>query len=219
MVERIEKKEFFEYWQVEASTETHKDRKEDEESQGDGYKTPYETTDWKLFFDKSQLWNKNIQILKEEIAQIVFQKINLKSDPSLLRVDIFLNSGSKISPAFVSLSRAESLMLKNMLPGHLMSLDTIVKNKSLIVMVPTNPEKFIEEEKKLQLKRSNKGHVLSQELSEETTTVIKQTVKNSVFILRDQKTGKIKMDVFTLYVVTLVLFFMLLTGIIWLVRL
>ncbi len=219
MVERIEKKEAFEYWQVEAAAQTHKDRKEGEGSSQDQYKNPFETTDWNLFFDKSRLWNKNIQILKEEISQIVFQKINLKTDPSLLRVNIHLNGGEIISPAFISIKRNESLKFKTLPPGQLLPLESILKDKTLHVMVPTNPSQFLEEEKKLQQKQKRILTPASA-LTEDTTTVIKpnRAAKSHAFSLKDTKTGKIRADVLTLYLVSAALLCLLLIGLVWLAK-
>lgn len=218
MVERIEKKEYFEYWQVETANEAHKDRRDGEESPQDQYKNPFETTDWKLFFDKSRLWNKNIQVLRDEISQIVFQKINLKTDPSLLRLDIHLDGGTVLSPAFVSITRGESLKFKTLLPGQTIPVENLIKDKTLHVMVPTNPQQFLEEEKKLQQRQRQIPRVA---LSEDTTTVIKSRVNGppvNAFSLRDARTGRLRLDVLTLYLVTFVLALMLVTGIVWLVR-
>jgi len=213
MVERIEKKEHFEYWQVEASTQTHKDRKEGEESPHDQFSQAQETTDWNLFLDKSRLWNKNIQVLHDEIHKIIFQKINLKTDPSLLRIDVHLVGGEIISPAFISIVRRECLKLKNFTAGQEIPVSLLVRNKTLQIITPTNPQQFLEEEKKLQQKP--KAPFIA--LSEDTTTVIKPAFKSpATFTIWDKEKHKIKFDVLALYIVTLILTFMFIVGLIWL---
>lgn len=141
MVERIEKTDRHEYWQVQSSAETHKDRGQ-KESQQDAYAPLGDHTDWKHLLDKSNLWKRNIQITRADIGRIVFQKVNLKSDPSLLRVDMELSDGSVISPAFLAISRMAALKIKNLNPGDVLSPDQIGAGSTLRITVPTNPEIF-----------------------------------------------------------------------------
>src|SRR5687768_4657187 len=105
MAERIDKKGQYEYLRVDSSAETDKDRsqsgqEEDRDSGKDQFQKLQDKTDWNIFLDKSHLWKKNIQINTEEIDAVIFRKLNLKTDPSLLRVDINLADGGSISPAF-----------------------------------------------------------------------------------------------------------------------
>ncbi len=147
MVERIDKTDRLEYWKVSASTESQKDREQKEESsQKDAFASLSDKTDWKLLFDKSKLWKRNIQVLKEEIKNVVYRKINLKTDPSLLRVDVELTGGETISPAFLAVSRQVGLKIKNMKSRETIPLDLILHNNMLRITVPTNPQMFKDEE-------------------------------------------------------------------------
>lgn len=149
MVERIDKTDRLEYWKVGASTESQKDREQKEESpQKDAFASLSEKTDWRLLFDKSKLWKRNIQILKEEIKSVVYRKINLKTDPSLLRVDIELNGGEWISPAFLAVSRQVGLKIKNLKSREKIPPDLILNNNILRITVPANPQMFRDEEEK-----------------------------------------------------------------------
>jgi len=147
-IERIDKTDHPEYWQVAASAETHKDKGQgQEESPSDHFEALGESTDWRLLFDKSKLWKKNIQVLKDELKRIIFRKINLKTDPSLLRVDIELASGEMISPAFVSISRLDAFKIKSLRSGDVIPEAFLLRDGVLHINIPTNPQLFDDEKK------------------------------------------------------------------------
>lgn len=143
MVDRIDKTFQREPWVVESPTESDRDKQSgQEESSQDGYAAFQEKTDWRLLFDQSKLWKKNIQVHDDEIEKILFRKINLKTDPSLLRVDIHLKTGEIITPAFISLSRMNGLKIKHFnsgeeIPHKLLSPDPILR-----ITIPSQPELF-----------------------------------------------------------------------------
>ncbi len=158
MVDRIDKTDRVEeYWKIDSSAETYKDKQQGEnEGNPDAFASLSEKTDWKLLFDKSQLWKKNIQVLKEEIKQVVFRKLNLKTDPSLLRIDVELISGEKISPAFLAISRYAALQLKNLKSGDPIPESSIMPDSAVLhITIPSNPELFTEEERLLKQKNLN----------------------------------------------------------------
>lgn len=135
MVERIDKTDQHDaYWRIESTVSTQKEKR-DQESHSDQY-DDFDKTDWNLLFDKSQLWKKNIAIPKNEIEKIQYGKVNLKTDPCLLRVDIFLKNGTSIAPAFVSLARLQGLKIKNFLTGQELPIDSITNEEVLRITIP-----------------------------------------------------------------------------------
>lgn len=146
MVDRIDKSiRVDDPWKIQSTAETYKE-KGDQESSKDEFSGFQEKTDWNLLFDRSKLWKKNIQLQGSEIQSIVFRKINLKTDPSLLRIDVVLNGGEKISPAFLAISRAQGLQIKNLHSGDLVDPALLLQNESMTVTIPTNPDIFKEAE-------------------------------------------------------------------------
>ena len=95
-------------------------------------------------FNKSRLWKKNIQIPERDIDQIFFRKLNLKTDPSLLRVDMKLKSGENVSPAFLTLARAEAFKIKHLATGEPLPLKHVLQDKSVWVTLPSDPKMFEE---------------------------------------------------------------------------
>ena|SRR3990167_8624927 len=149
VVERIDKTDRFEYWKIQSTVETQKDRQSGQDTGQDAFQALGEKTDWELLFDKSRLWKRGIQVAKDEIEKVIFRKINLKTDPSLLRVDVELKGGETISPAFVSIYRAVGLKIKNIRSGDRVPEEYLLNNNILYITVPSNPKLFIEEEKRI----------------------------------------------------------------------
>lgn len=212
MVDRIDKTERADYWKISSTAETHKDKEQQGESQGkDAFASLSEKTNWKLLFDKSQLWKRNIQISQDEIQQIIFKKINLKTDPSLLRVDVHLKNGEKISPAFLAVSRHTGLKLKNLNPFDPIPTTyemLLMPEKTLRITIPTNPQMFAEEEKRVD--ENQKIPPLIEDL----------TVKNNpssqkggtFFGLINPRTHKIRMEMLIVYGVILLTMTLLIGG-------
>lgn len=129
---------------IDASAESQKDREQKDQEEKDSFQNPQDKTDWHLLFEKSKLWKRNVLIEKEEVKAIYFGKINLKTDPSLVRVDIRLANGEMINPGFVSVSRALGLKIKNLKSGDTIPFDTVGFDGKLRVVIPNNPEIFRE---------------------------------------------------------------------------
>ncbi len=200
MVERIVNRDLLEYWKVDSSHETEKDR---QQSEGDSeFSSPYDKTDWKLLFDKSRLWNRNVRVTLDEVDSIYFKKINLKGDPSLLRVDILLKSGSRISPAFLHISRGHGLKLKNLKPGSRIDPTELTRDPHLQVTVPANPALFQAEESKIQ--EVTKTIVPVKRESEETTKILRVT-KLGFLSLKDPITQKTRPEIVILYSLAFIL--------------
>ena len=86
VVERIDKTDRFEYWKIQSTVETQKDRQSGQDTGQDSFQALGEKTDWELLFDKSRLWKRGIQVAKDEIEKVIFRKINLKTDPSMILI-------------------------------------------------------------------------------------------------------------------------------------
>lgn len=231
MADRIDKMGHMEYWRVHASTETHKDRGQEEDKRDqegkDAFSSLQDKTDWKLLLDKSSLWKRNIQILKEEIDKVLFKKINLRTDPSLLRVDILLKGGEKISPAFVSISRAVGLRIKNMNSGDPIPEDLILRDNVLRITIPANPELFAKEEallaKQAKQRKTKKPAVSPPHKVEpktapageaEESTIRKKTsrIKDAFFRLRDPETKKFNPEMALIYTVAFLVVLLVIVG-------
>lgn len=171
MVDRIDKIDGVEnYWKLDSSSETDKEKshQEQDSQKKDAFDSLGEKTDWKALFDKSKLWNHNIQLGRDETKQVLFRKLNLKTDPSLLKVDVELNGGETISPAFLSVSRSIGLQMKDFKNGEAIPLNLIFQGDLLRLTIPTNPELFIAEEKKSKQQAQQQNLIDNDPLNEPT---------------------------------------------------
>ena len=147
MVDRLDKVDRLEAWRVQEAPESKKGEAQEQESGKDAFAALNERTDWKLLFEKSRLWKRNIQVTSDEIDKVFYVKINLKTDPSLLRIDILLKGGATISPAFMSVSRMIGLKIKNLKMGDPIPEEYILSNKMLRITVPADPSLFAGEKR------------------------------------------------------------------------
>lgn len=143
MPERIDKTYQREPWVIESLTETHKDKQSGGGEQGagkDAFTDLQDKTDWQLLLDKDITWKRNLQLNRQDIDKVLFHKLNLKSDPSLLRTEIHLKSGEQISPAYFPIPRIKGLKMKAFQLGEMVLLDDIFVDDILRVTVPKRPE-------------------------------------------------------------------------------
>lgn len=148
MVEgRIDPIKSTDYLRVENTGDTEKDRRQSQQEgqdNQDAFRSFQEKTDWNKLFDKTKLWKKNIIIPKSEIKECLFYKINLKTDPSLLRLSIIKQDGQKIPTCFLSLSRANGLRIKNLKISDKIPLDLLSSDDNIQITIPNNPDLLIE---------------------------------------------------------------------------
>lgn len=207
MVERIEKKDHLEYWQVDASAESKKEQGGGgQESEGrDAFEKLHDKTDWQLLFDKSRLWKKNIQIPEQDIDQILFRKLNLKTDPSLLRVDMKLKSGESVSPAFLTLARAEAFKIKHLATGQPLPLKHVLQGKSVWVTLPSNPKMLEDYASQVEKKEEET------QMQEKEESLGDATLKTTITAV-SAITNKLSIEIVLVYGVLLVVIFFLIAG-------
>lgn len=213
MVDRIDKTDRVDTWKIAATAETHKEKEQHSSAQEDGYASFSEKTDWRSLFDKSRLWKKDILVSKDQISKVVFRKINLKTDPSLLRVDVHLKTGELIDPAFLAISRALGLKIKNLVPGNSLDYDSLLQAGQLRLTIPSNPALF-REEKKVALSQTPS---VQKNASHHFSRVAKQVSNNFLAEIFDSKTKQFKPEAILIAGLGGIILF-LMFGILWVLR-
>ncbi|OGQ06551.1 MAG: hypothetical protein A3G32_01495 [Deltaproteobacteria bacterium RIFCSPLOWO2_12_FULL_40_28] len=204
MADRIDKINRVDYERVEASVESQKDRSRDENQEDrdkDEFAKAKEKTDWKLLLDNAPQWKRNIQLAREEVEKIIFQKISLKTEPSLLRIDVVLKDGEIISPAFMAISRLVGLKIKNLNSGDLVPPHLLFHNHVLRITIPSNPDY-------LDQKRSS-GTIQPAQAIQEKEPSPKET---SYWQLFDPQTGRIKLEVSLIYGISGIVIILIIIG-------
>ena len=130
-----------------------------------------------------------------------------------MRVDVELKGGETISPAFVSISRAAGLKIKNLSPGEPISEEHLLNNNVLYITVPSNPKLFIEEEKRID-EGSKKTPVDDAEATVKKN--MSGTGKNFTGFLPpgiiDPQTKRVRSEILLVYGVVLLIFILMIGG-------
>lgn len=213
-IERLDKTDRLEPWRVQATTDSSKGKEEGEEKeQGkDVFASLHDKTDWQILFNKKSEWKTGIQVLREEIDQILFRKINLKTDPSLLRIDIILKGGEKISPAFIAISRAIGLKIKDLNSGDPIPEPLIMKGNILRVTTPSDPKRFAEWEKRAKKEAPKSSNAPGE--TEEDFTIKK--ARGPSFLerlkIKDPATRQTRVEIALIYGMILFILLMVIWG-------
>jgi hypothetical protein len=117
----------------------------DGEEKGDAYDKLSEKTDWNILFDKSHLWQQSIDVPIEDVQELKFISVNLKTDPCLLQIRVKLKDGTSYDPAFLSMSRTAGFKLKNQPRLSHLPVGQIVRGRILTLTVPKDEGRVREE--------------------------------------------------------------------------
>ena len=142
MVDRIDKIRFPEIRRVNASEDALEDRKRrgrDEdtaEEDEDGFNLISDRTDWQILFDQPHLWQQGLELMVEDIRALSFLGVNLKTDPSLLKVRAELQDGSIYPEAYLSVPRSFGMQIKILPRFSPLPLGKLTSGKSIWLTVP-----------------------------------------------------------------------------------
>lgn len=118
---------------------------QDDDQQSDNFDKLSNKTDWSVLFDQHKLWDRNIEVKVEDIDRIKYLGLNIRSNPALLKIRVFLYDGNVINTAFLSISRSLGLTLKNNLKGSFIDVNQITADTILRLTVPKD-EELVDEE-------------------------------------------------------------------------
>jgi len=118
---------------------------EDGEGKEDGFDALAEKKNWQVLFDKNSLWKRNIELKVDEIQSVKILGVNIQSDPSLVKMRVFMKDGSDVNTAFMSVSRSVAIKLKGEQRATITDLSLLTKDLSLRVTIPQD-EKRVDEE-------------------------------------------------------------------------
>jgi hypothetical protein len=110
----------------------------DQEDDGpqDGFNSVLDKTDWRVLLDHPQSQQKRIDVPIADIAELVFIKINLKTNPSLLNVKILLKDGLVYPSAYVSVPRHVAVPLQHVRPQTVLHPEDVTEERVLAFFVP-----------------------------------------------------------------------------------
>lgn len=148
-IDRIEKtnNELFRVNETKDSLEEDGKKQSDTDEDGDkdNFDKLSDKTDWNILFNKKQLWQRDQQVRCEDISKIKFLGVNLKTDPSLLKIRIFLKDGSMVPTAFLSIPRAMGLQIQHLNRAAMVSPQSLTQAEVLRITVPVDEQKMDDE--------------------------------------------------------------------------
>jgi len=125
---------------LEEQRKNKEEHEQEEEEEGDSFDKMSSKTDWNILFDKSSLWERNVEVKVEDIDRIKFLGINLRTNPAVLKIRVFLYDGNVINTAFLSISRSLGLQIKNMNRTTHVDVNMLTKESSLWLTIPKDEE-------------------------------------------------------------------------------
>jgi hypothetical protein len=132
-----------------------------EEGKSDNFDKLKDGKELQSLFNKSHLWQRNIAIKTEDIDKIKLIALNINTEPSLLKIRVFLFDGTTIPTAFLSVSRSLALKLRSS-KSQFIEVNWLTREPVLRVTVPKNERDIDEEITKIT--HAPKEHTLSQTL-------------------------------------------------------
>lgn len=114
------------------------------EGETDNFKKLANKTDWNVLFDKKDLWRRNVEVKVEDIDKVKLLGVNLKTNPALLKIRIFLYDSTVINTAFLAVSRDVALKFKGASSASI-DINQLTKESSLWLTMPLN-EADVDEE-------------------------------------------------------------------------
>ena len=142
MVDRVDKIRFPEVRRVNPSDDALEDRnrrgqgQEAAEEDEDGFNLISDRTDWQILFDQPHLWQQGLELMVDEIRALSFLGVNLKTDPSLLKVRAELLDGSIYQEAYLSVPRSFGMQIKILPRFSPIPLGKLTAGKSIWLTVP-----------------------------------------------------------------------------------
>ena len=126
--------------------ERSKDGNEGEdEGEPDNFDKLRDSDDLRSLFNKAHLWQRNIEVKVEDIDKIKVLGVNLKTDPSLLKIRIFLYDGQVIPTAFLSISRELGFKVRSLKDTAFIDVNVLTKERVLRITMPKDESQLDEE--------------------------------------------------------------------------
>lgn len=150
-------------------------------------------------FDKKNAWQKNVDVKVEDVDRVKFLGVNYKTDPSLLKIRIFLFDGSVIDTAFILIARPLALKLKNLTTSAFIDVNMLTRESLLKVIVPTDEAHADDEITRVTYGDSEKS------LSKKLKDFIGKRTWAEKMGLKDSLNGEVRLEILAIYATVLLL--------------
>lgn len=108
----------------------------DGQGEGDAFDRLRDRTDWSILIDQPRTNQKRVDVLVEDIEALKFLHINLKTNPSLLNVEVKLKDGGRFPSAYFSIPRHMALTFQHARYGSRVDPADLTEAKTIPFFVP-----------------------------------------------------------------------------------
>lgn len=212
MVNRINKTHLPENRRVEEvdDDDQRKNQQQDQGDDKDEFDKLSEKTDWNVLFNKSHLWRQTIDVAVEDIQEILFLSVNLKTDPCLLQIKVTMHDGVVLENAFLSIARSAGLRFKNLRRLTRIPLGNFTRGRMISLTIPKD-EKAVKEEI---------TRVTNNPQEKSVSKLIRRLVSHNTWLhrlgIKDPVSQRINREILMIYVTISVVVVTFVAGIIYL---
>ncbi|MBF0105195.1 MAG: hypothetical protein HQM16_07695 [Deltaproteobacteria bacterium] len=196
----------------EAKDSLDEDRKrqrgDDDDAEGDkdNFDKSIDQKHLKDLYGKSDLWQRDVEVKVEDVDRIKFLGLSLKTNPALLKMRIFLFDGSVMSTAFMAVSRALAMRLKNYNSSAYLDINTLTDKPTLLVALPKK-EEIVDDE----ITSFTKGH-REKTLSETFRMLISKKTLAQKLGITDENTKQVNSEILWVYLTVIIVVMVILLG-------
>lgn len=152
MVDRISKINSHDHPRVDEtkdSTEDEGGAQDTGEDEGfaepDGFNKLIDKTNWQILLDHPRQNQKKLVVKVSEISEMRFLKINLKNNPSLLNVKVFLKDGMTYPSAYISIARHRTVAFQHLRVNAVIDVGDVTEDDKVTLFVPDLKTDFKDE--------------------------------------------------------------------------
>lgn len=220
MVERINKISGPDHIRVDESKDAteddgRKDQGGEEEGEGapprgDAFDHLRDKTDWKILSEKARSQQKRIEVAIDDVAEMKFLHINLKTNPSLLNLKVRLKDGTSYPSAYFSIARHVALPFQHYQVNARIEAVDLTEANTVTFFVPDVRTDFRDEETRV-------THVAEKTFSQTVKMLVRKTLLQKIGV-QDSETRHANPEIVWAYVTAGVVIAAFLFAVWWLMR-
>lgn len=178
-------------------------------AQPDGFNKLIDKTNWQILLDQPRQNQKKIIVALSDLSEMRFLKINLKTNPSLLNVKVFLKDGMTYPSAYISIPRHRTVAFQHLRQNAVIDARDVTDDDKVTLFVPDLKMDFKDEITRVT--NPSQERTFSQTIK----LLVKKTWIQKIGI-QDPETHKTNAEIATAYLTVAVVVLSLVFAIYWL---
>lgn len=178
-------------------------------AQPDGFNKLIDKTNWQILLDQPRQNQKKIIVALSDLSEMRFLKINLKTNPSLLNVKVFLKDGMTYPSAYISIPRHRTVAFQHLRQNAVIDARDVTDDDKVTLFVPDLKMDFKDEVTRVT--NPSQERTFSQTIK----LLVKKTWIQKIGI-QDPETHKTNAEIATAYLTVAIVVLSLVFAIYWL---